>query len=117
MSKQDEVQAFRTAAAQQIATHGWGPLEALAWAEGKDRDELFLTAVMLTRLCSDPIARDELIHRVLHRGYGLRGHVGPELVAHTQRQLGISDARAAQLIRQFDQRVQLVDGLSAAGSL
>jgi hypothetical protein len=116
MSDQDDTRRVRAFVAGQVQAQGWGPLDALAWSEGKDRDELFLDAVMLTRLCSDPIARDELIHRVLHRGYGLRGHVGPELVTHTQRQLGISDARAAHLIRQFDQRVQVLDRLSAAGS-
>jgi len=107
-----DARAIRTFAQQQITAAGWGPAELLAWAKGKDADELFLTSVMLVRLCEDPVARTQHLHGRFHRAYGLTGHAGPELVSATQKALGISDARAASLIEHLDDEARYAAGLS-----
>jgi hypothetical protein len=109
---EQQAQALSAHVGDQVARAGWGPAEALTWAAGKDADEVFLCAVMLSRLCADPIARAQPLHGRLHRGYGLSGCAGPDLVTATQRSLGISDARAARLIEALDAGARTFAGLT-----
>lgn len=109
---QMDARAIRAVVADRIEAEGWGPAELLTWAKGKDADELFLTAVMLSRLCADPVSRGQRLHQQLHRGYGLTGHAGPELVTATQRSLGIDDGRAQRLIEHLDEAARAAAGLT-----
>jgi hypothetical protein len=87
------------------------PHEAIEATTRAEADELFLCAVMLARLCSDPVARAQPLHQRLHLGYGIDGHAGPALVAATQRSLGISDERARLLVDSLEAEARMSEGL------
>jgi len=110
---EDPVRAF---VADRIKRDNWSPFDAINWAMDRDIVDKFRAVVMFVRLCADPIARIDPMHAELHRLYNIHGCVGSNLVAITQKALGLSDERARYLIDQLDQEHAAVAGLTSAGS-
>ena len=71
---------------------------------------------MLVRLCGDPIARSEPVHKLIHQAAGLTACAGPTLVVKTAESLGISDDRAAYLVAQLDAEMAAFEGLTGGTS-
>ena len=94
---------------------GWTPIEAINWAYDRDAVTIFRECVMLVRLCGDPIARSEPVHKLIHQAAGLTECVGPTLVVKTAESLGISDERAAYLVAQLDAETRAFEGLTGSG--
>ena len=79
MSDQDDTsQGPRLRRRPGFQAQGWGPPERPGLVRrARTETSCSSTPLCSPRLCSTRIAGDELIHRVLHRGYGLRGHRRP----------------------------------------
>jgi hypothetical protein len=90
---------------------GWTPIDALTWAADRDLVTVFRECVMLVKLCGDEKARAMPEHALIHKAAGLRECVGPQLLVRTADSLGISDDRAAYLVRQLEQESAVADGL------
>lgn len=87
------------------------PFDAVPAALDADAVELFRQATALYRLCSDSIAREEPIHRLLHASWGVTECVGEAGLDTTGRGLGLSDARMRQIADDLDAEARAAAGL------
>ena len=107
-----EIRRVRSHVADQIARHGWGPIEAGRYGLDRDLVAEFYAVIAFTRLCIDGT---EPYHQNAHRYTGVRNCVGPEFIDQKARKFGFSEERTRHLVEQHDATVRAFEGLSGEG--
>lgn len=105
---------IRQFVADKIASDGWGPFEALAYAKDRDKVSVLREAYALSQLCADPTARQDPLHSRLHAGQRLQGCVSEQYVHDTGRALGFSPARIKRICDHMDQESRALEALVGA---